>query len=124
MKQQRNLKQNHHLPRSPRYKTFFIATKESVTTYSDLTGRYPIISSRGNQYILICYKYYTNSIQETPTNTRNAADIQDATMSRLNTLTTSGHQPNIRIIDTEASYIIRQGLIKNKIKYHMLPPHL
>ena len=28
---------------------FSLATKEAVTTYSDLTGIYPIISSRGNQ---------------------------------------------------------------------------
>jgi hypothetical protein len=31
-----------------------IATKEQGTTYSDLAGRYPIKSARGNQYIMIC----------------------------------------------------------------------
>ena len=39
---------------SLRHKTFvLLATKEYGMTYSDLTGRYPIISSLGNQYILI-----------------------------------------------------------------------
>ena len=68
---------------------FLVATKESGKTYSDLTGRYPIISSRRNQYISICYNYDTNGIQATPTKTRNAAEIWNATMSMLNTFTTS-----------------------------------
>ena len=61
---------------------FFIATKESGTTYSDLTGIYSIIPSSKNQYIVICYDYDTNSIQATPTK--------------------RGHQPNIHILDNEA----------------------
>ena len=60
-----------------------ITTKEFGTTYSDLTGRYPITSSRGNQYILICYDYNTNSIQAQVTRTCNAAEIRDATLKML-----------------------------------------
>ena len=47
--------------------------KEAVTTYSDLLGRYPIILIHGNQYIIICYDYDTNSVQAITTETRNAA---------------------------------------------------
>ena len=65
---------------------FFIARKESGTTYSELTGRYPIISSPGNQYIVICCNYDTNGIQATPTKTHNYAEIRDSTMSMLNAL--------------------------------------
>jgi hypothetical protein len=42
------------------YITYF--TKEEGITYSDLTGIYPTKSSRGNQYIIVCYEYDTNSI--------------------------------------------------------------
>ena len=58
--------------------------------YSDLTGIYPIILSRGNQYIVICYYYDTNSMQAITTKNRNAAEIRDAKMSILTTLTTMG----------------------------------
>lgn len=40
-----------------------ITTKEEGTSFSDLTGQYPIISSRGNKYILVLYDYDSNSIQ-------------------------------------------------------------
>ena len=42
----------------------------------------------------------------------------------LITLTTSGHQPNIIILDNKASSSMRQDFIKNKIKYQLVPLHL
>ena len=94
-------------------------TNEYVTTYSDITARYTIIYNRGNQYIAI-----SNSIQAIPTKTYNATKIRCITISMLSTLTTSGNQTNIHILGNEASYISKQGLPKNKIKYQLVPPHL
>ena len=45
-------------------------------------------------------------------------------MSMLNTLTTSGHQTDLCILDNEASSSLRQGLINNNIKYQLVPPQL
>ena len=45
-------------------------------------------------------------------------------MAMLSTLTKSGHQPNLHILDNEASYILKQGLLKHKIQYQLVPPHL
>ena len=100
-----------------------LATKEAGTTYLDLTERYPIISSRGNQYIFIFCDYETNSIQATLIKTRNAAEIQDATMPMLSTLTTSGNKPNIHILDNDVSSSLKQGFLKNNIKYQLVPLH-
>jgi hypothetical protein len=101
-----------------------LTTKEKGTTYSDLTGRYPITSSRGNQYIIICYDYDTNSIQAKVTKTKNAAEIRDATLAMLQTLSNHGHPPNMHIMDNEASTILKQSLLKYKIKYQLVPPHI
>jgi hypothetical protein len=101
-----------------------IATKESGTMYSDLTGRYRITSSRGNQYIVICYDYDTNSIQARPTKTRNAAEIRDATIAMLTQLSISGHAPKLHILDNKASSILKKSLLKHKIQYQLVPPHI
>ena len=45
-------------------------------------------------------------------------------MSMLNTLNKSGHQPNIHILDNEVSSSMRQVLLKNKIKYQLVPQSL
>ena len=81
-------------------------------------------SSRGNQYIVIFYDYNTDSIQEIPTNIRNAAEIIDATVPIMSILTTSGHQPNLHIFENEVSSIFKEYLPKNKIKYQLVLLHL
>ena len=118
------MNQKHHIPRRLIHKTIFIETKEYMTIYSDLTGRYPIISSPGNQYIYTFYNYETNSIQATHTKTLNTSEIRDAKMYMLSTLTTSRHQRNIQILDNEALFSLKQGFLKNKIKFQLLPPYL
>ena len=45
-------------------------------------------------------------------------------MSMMHKLTKSGHQPNIHILDNDASSILKQGLIKHKIHYQLLHLHL
>ena len=78
---------------------FYTCNKGGWQKYSDLTGRYPIIYSLGNHYIVIYYYWDTNSIQYISNKTLNAAKIQDATISMLSILTTSGNQPNLHILD-------------------------
>ena len=36
--------------------------KEISTAYTDLTGRFPCKSSRGNEYVLVAYHYNDNTI--------------------------------------------------------------
>ena len=121
--QDRNPKQKNHIPRSLKKLFFTLALNEAGTTYSDLTGRYLIISSRGNEYIFIYYDYKTNSIYTVPTKTCIASEIWDTIMSMLNTLTTSGNQFNIYILDNEASSSLKLGLLNNNIKYQLVPVH-
>jgi hypothetical protein len=104
------------------YLTYY--TKDEGVTYLDPTGIYSTKSSRGNQYIIVCYDYDTNSIQARLTTSRNAADIRNATMSLLEKLTASGHPPKLHIMDNEASVILKAALLKHKIRYQLVPPHL
>ena len=39
-----------------------VITKEEDVIYSDIAGRYPIKSTRGHQYTLVCYYYDINAI--------------------------------------------------------------
>ena len=49
-----------------------------VKTYSDLTGRFPIQSSRGNSYILVAYHPDANEILVETMKNRNSASIINA----------------------------------------------
>ena len=58
------------------------------------------------------------------TKTRNASEIRDATILILSVLTTSDNQPNLHVLDNEASSSLKQGLLKNNTKYQLLPLRL
>ena len=47
-------------------------------SYSDQTGRLPILYSRVNQYVFILYNYDTNSIHTQPPKNRQALDITES----------------------------------------------
>ena len=55
-----------------------IDKKELSTAYTDLTGRFPMRSSRGNQYILIGYHYDANCIHGIAIKDRTATTLTNA----------------------------------------------
>ena len=113
------MKHNHHLTSNLKHKDFVftLAKNESGTTYSDLTGRYPIIYNRVNQYIVKFYYCDSDSIQEIPTKTCNASEIRDANMSMLSKVTTCGNQKNLHKLYNEASSILKHVLLNNRFIY-------
>ena len=66
---------------------------------------------------MICYDYDSNAILVNPVKTRNAADLRQSTLHLLNRLRTHGYQPTMHVMDNEASDMLKQALLKQKIKY-------
>ena len=97
---------------------------ERNTSYSDLTGRFPHISSRGNCYLLIVYDYDSNAILVEAIKSRAAAVIRDG-WKKLNTiLVNRGRQPELYILDNECSNELKSAMTKHKIDYQLVPPHV
>ena len=101
-----------------------LLSKPEGATFSDLTGRYPIKSGRGNQHIMVCYDFDTNAILIHQVKTRKAAEVRDTTLSLLHRLKLRGSIPKMHILDNEASNSLKTTLIKNNIAYQLVPPHL
>ena len=109
----------------PTYNTLamLIDFQATNTGYSDLTGRFPITSSRGNKYILIVYNYDTNSIHAKAVPNRQAATLTSTFINIHNDLTFRGAKPNMYLLDNEFSNELELALQKNNIKYQLAPPH-
>ena len=58
--------------------------------YGDLTGKYPTMSSSGNQYILVIYDYAFNAIIEEPLKSRQKGDILNGYQNIHNQLIING----------------------------------
>jgi hypothetical protein len=53
----------------------YAATIDAGQIYTDQTGRFPVVSSKGNKYIMILYDYDSNDILEQPIKYRTAPEL-------------------------------------------------
>jgi hypothetical protein len=63
--------------------------------YTDLTATFPVRSSKGNWYIMVCYSYDCNYIKVVPMKSRYDNIHQE--------LTSKGFKPKLQTLDNEAS---------------------
>ena len=93
------------------------------TGYSDITGRFPYASSRGNQYLLVIYDWDSNAILAQPIKSRRASDIKTAFNKIVLHLESRGAKPSYFILDNEVSGELKAALKHHDIHYQLAPPH-
>ena len=98
--------------------------KQTHKAYSDLTGRFPHRSSRGNEYILIVYDYDSNAILAEPLKSRQAAEITRGWEVINTILKKRGVMPNLYVLDNEISGDLKWAMTKNEIDWQIATPHL
>ena len=69
---------------------------------TDQTGRFPILSNKGNRYIMLMYDYYSNGILVHPMNNRTATEITNAFVFSYERLSRAGLKPRFHKLDNEA----------------------
>ena len=92
-----------------------LRSKEGNTIYSDLTGRFPIESYTGMNYIFVCYIYKLNAILLRPMKSRKEAEMIRAFESYYNELNVKGHHPTLHILDNECSLAVKQYLQQQRL---------
>jgi hypothetical protein len=91
--------------------------------YTDLTGKFPVRSSKGNSYIMLCYIYDCNYIKVVPMKSRSASEWFKAYDSVHQELTVKGFKPKLQTHDNEASTALKNFFTVNDITYQVVPPH-
>ena len=92
--------------------------------YTDLTGRFPVQSSRGHKYILVAYNFDSNSIHVRPLKSRHDNDTIKAYEDIYNMLKQRGQKPRLHWLDNEASKALKNFIHKEQTKYQLTPPHI
>ena len=113
-------------PNRPTHQCFSIVLNFENTTkaYSDLTGQFPAISSRGNKYLFIVYDYDSNAILAEAMPNRQAGTIKAAWDNIHSTLASRGTHPTLYIMDNEASEELKNTMKKKQIHYELVPPRV
>ena len=94
----------------------------SDTIYTDLCGRFPHTSLRGNKYVFILYEYDSNSILAEPMKNRSDAEMCRVYAKAVNRLKQAGFRPQLHYLDNEASQALKELINKEHIKYQLAPP--
>ena len=104
------------------YKICSMAPKHLA--YTDLTGRFPYRSSRGNQYIMVAYSYDSNAILAKAINNRSASSITSAWKYLHDKLHVAGVKPETWVLDNETSNLLTTTMKDNDTTYQLVPPHI
>ena len=80
--------------------------------YSDLTGRFPFQSTRGNNYIMVTYHVDANVFLVEPVKNRGATTLLNAWQKSFNRLHKAGLRPNAWILDNECSTQLKDAIHK------------
>jgi hypothetical protein len=95
----------------------YSATIDAGEIYTDQTGRFPVISSKGNKYIMVLYEYDGNPILEEPLKNRAAPELLKAFQVLEKKLTARGLQPKLMRLDNEASQLLKSYLHDKNITF-------
>jgi hypothetical protein len=79
----------------------YAATIDSGQISTDQTGRFPVVSSKGNKYIMVLYDYDGNAILAEPIKNRTSAELLRAFQVLENKLTARGLQPKLMRLGNE-----------------------
>jgi hypothetical protein len=95
----------------------YAATIDAGQIYTDQTGRFPVISSKGNKYIKVLYDYDGNVILAEPIKNRTAPELLKAFQVTEKKLTARVLRPKLMKLDNEASQLLKSYLHDKNIAF-------
>jgi hypothetical protein len=101
----------------------YAATIDAGQIYTDQTCRFPVVSSKGNKYIMILYDYDSNAILAQPIKYRTAPELLRAFQVMEQELVARGITPTLMKLDNEASKLLKTYLHQHNIPFQLVPPY-
>jgi hypothetical protein len=91
--------------------------------YTDFMVKFPVRSSKGNSYVMVCYVYDCNYAKVITMKSRSALEWVRAYDTVHQELTVKGFKPKRQTLDNEASTALKIFFTVNDIAYQLVPPH-
>jgi hypothetical protein len=101
----------------------YAVVADQAQLYTNLTGKFPVRSSKGNSYVMLFYIYYCNYIKVIPMKSRSASEWVNAYGSIHQELAIKGFKPKLQTLNNEASTALKNNFTIQNIDYQLVPPH-
>jgi hypothetical protein len=95
---------------------------EQRQLYTNLTGKFPVRSSKGNWYVMVCYVFDCNYVKVVPIKSRSAYEWVKAYDHIHQELTAKGFKPKLQTLGNEASAAFKNLFTTNDVEYQLVPP--
>jgi hypothetical protein len=83
--------------------------------YTDLTGKFPVRSSKGNSYVMVCYIYDCICIRVIPMKSRSSSEWVKSYDIVHQEITVKGFKPKLQTLNNEASAALKNYFTVNDI---------
>jgi hypothetical protein len=101
----------------------YAATIDAGQIYTDQTGIFTVVSSKGNKYIMILYDYDSNAILAKPIKDRTSPELLKAFQFMEQELVARGLKPKLMKLDNDASKLLKYYLYQQDITFQLAPPY-
>jgi hypothetical protein len=103
---------------------FYAATIDAGQIHTDQTGRFTVVSSKGNKYIMILYDYDSNAVLAQTIKDRTAPELLKAFQFMEQELVARGLKSKLMKLDNEASKLLKSYLHQQDITFQLVPPYI
>jgi hypothetical protein len=101
----------------------YATTIDAGQIYTAQTGRFSVVSSKGNKYIMILYYYDSNAIMAQPIKDRTALELLRAFQVMEQESVARGLKPKLMKLDNEASNLFKTYLHQQNITFKLVRPY-
>ncbi|EED89749.1 predicted protein [Thalassiosira pseudonana CCMP1335] len=92
--------------------------------FTDQTGRFPVTSNRGNNYIVLFYVVDANFIKSYPIKSRHRTELLKAYDDVYKYLCIRGYRPKLHRLDNETSKDVEDFIAEQNAKHQYTPPDI
>jgi hypothetical protein len=92
--------------------------------FTDQTGRFPVTSNRGNNYIVLFYVVDANFIKSYPIKSRHRTELLKAYDDVYKYLRIRGYRPKLHRLDNETSKDVEEFIAEQNAKHQYTPPDI
>ena len=91
--------------------------------FTDQTGRFPVTSYKGNQYITMSFESLTNNILVEAMHSRVAGEMMRAIQVLMDRLHEKNINPTLHILYNECSAEYKEAMERNGMRFQLVPPN-
>jgi hypothetical protein len=102
----------------------YAATIDAGQIYTDQTGIFPLVSSKGDKYIMILYDYDSYAILTQPIKYRTTPEVLRAFQAMEQELVARCLKTKLMKLDNEASKLLKAYLHQQEITFQLVLPYI